>query len=215
MIRIGVAVHAIADTFSHFGFSGRHHDENNVGKIWHAKGDGGWRLKPLDSFVTDIFVPRIGHVEASAYPDYPYLKWRYTDGEGRQKTRDNLAFTSKALAYLFKKLQAARLSGAASSNLDVAHPKEFKTMMSLFKKGGTLEKRIQRWKEYTHARIYEKTHWRKLALSGDVEWDDMSPSERKSHTRKLKGRKHFDTSKWAYFHRSALKQRGLVLGWIN
>ena len=37
LVRIGVAVHAMADTFSHFGFSGRHHMENNVGKIWHAR----------------------------------------------------------------------------------------------------------------------------------------------------------------------------------
>jgi len=215
LIRMGVAVHTIADTFAHFGFSGRHHDENNVGKIWHTKSDGGWKLKPFDSFVTDVFVPRIGHVEASAYPDHPYLKWRYTDGNGRRKTRNNLAYTLKALQYLFKKLQTARFPESRASNLDQKHTADFNKMRSLFSLKGRLEKRIRRWRNYTHANTYKKTTWRKAALTGNVAWDDMSPSERKSHTKHLRGKAGFDTSKWAYFHRAALKQRSLVLGWIN
>ena len=93
LIRIGIAIHTIADTFAHFGFSGRHHDENNVGKIWHAKSGGGWELQYFESYIADMFVPRIGHVEASSYPDYPYLKWRYTNGNGSMRTRNNLEYS--------------------------------------------------------------------------------------------------------------------------
>lgn len=41
LIRIGVAVHTISDTFSHYGFSGRWNNENDVKGIW-LKENGGW-----------------------------------------------------------------------------------------------------------------------------------------------------------------------------
>jgi hypothetical protein len=85
----------------------------------------------------------------------------------------------------------------------------------MFRQRGDLDSRCETWMNYTGAREYDKTKWRRAALSGDVDWDDMSRSTRKIHTRKLKGKANFDNSKWAYFHRAALKQRSLVLGWIN
>ena len=215
LIRIGAATHTIADTFAHFGFSGRHHDENNVGKIWHAKSDGGWKLKPFESYIADMFVPKIGHVEASSYPDYPYLKWRYTNGNGSRRTRDNLKFSLNAVNYIYRKLKAARTPATPLTDLAQDHPDDYKKIKSLLQQRGDLDNRIQRWKNYTNATEYNKTSWRKAALIGNVEWDDMSPSERKFHTRRLKGKARFDISKWAYFHRAALKQRSLVLGWIN
>ena len=102
-----------------------------------------------------------------------------------------------------------------AADLAQDHPDDYKKIKSLLQQRGDLDNRIQRWKNYTNATEYNKTSWRKAALIGNVEWDDMSPSERKIHTRRLKGKAHFDISKWAYFHRAALKQRSLVLGWIN
>jgi len=215
LIRLGAAIHTIADTFAHFGFSGRHHDENNVGKIWYAKRDGGWKLKPFESYIADMFVPRIGHVEASSFPDYPYLKWRYTNGDGSRTTRDNLTFSLNGVNYIYKKLRAATTPAAPSAELAQDHPEDYREIKSLLQQRGDLENRIRGWKNYANAPEYNKTKWRKAALIGDVEWDDMSPSERKIHTRRLKGKANFDNSKWAYFHRAALKQRSLVLGWIN
>ncbi len=215
LIRIGVAIHTIADTFSHFGFSGRHHDENNVGKIWHAKKDGGWDLQFFESVVVDMFVPRIGHVEASSNPDYPYLKWRYTNGNGRRKTRDNLKYSLNAVNYIYKRLKSAKTPALPLTELDQDHPNDYRQIKSLLGKNGSLDRRIKRWKRYTNATEYKKVAWRQAALKGDVKWDDMSPSERKIHTRRLEGKVNFDNSKWAYFHRAALKQRGLVRGWIN
>ncbi len=215
LIRLGVALHTIVDTFAHFGFSGRHHDENNVGKIWHEKRGGGWKIKLLESFFADMFVPRIGHVEALEYPDYPYLKWRYTNGNGRRTTRDNLKHGLKGVNYIYNKLSAAKNQAVTTANLDQTYPDDYQEIKSLLQRRGSLEDRITGWKSYTNAPDYNKMKWRKAALKGDVEWDDMSPSERKIHTRRLKGRSNFDTSKWACFHRAALKQRGLVLFWIN
>jgi len=216
LIRMGVALHTIADTFAHFGFSGRHHDENDVGKIWHAKKSGGWKVQIFSSYIADVFVPRIGHVEASSYPDYPYLKWRYTRGDGSQKTRDNLQYSLNGINTIYKKLRAAGTSNPSPSDLSQDHPTDYQKMKSLLGKSGNLDDRIDRWITYTEAAEYDKTAWRKAALKGDhVDWDDMSPSQMKVHIEKLQGKAGFDQSKWAYFHRAAMKQRALVLGWIN
>ena len=216
LIRMGVALHTIADTFAHFGFSGRHHDENNVGKIEHAKKGGGWKVQFFSSYIADVFVPSIGHVEASSYPDYPYLKWRYTRGDGSQKTRDNLKYSLNGVNYIYNKLKAVRAPSNSPFDLSREHPEDFKRIKALLSKTGDLDERIQGWKEYTHATQYDKTTWRKAALKGDhVEWDRMSPSQMRVHTQKLRGKAGFDQSKWAYFHRAAMKQRSLVLGWIN
>ncbi|MDZ7699378.1 MAG: DUF6765 family protein [Deltaproteobacteria bacterium] len=216
LIRMGVALHTIADTFAHFGFSGRHHNENDVGKIWHARKGGGWKLQFFSSYIADVFVPRIGHVEASSYPDYPYLKWRYARGDGSQKTRDNLAYSLDGINAIYKKLKAARTSIPSPSDLSQDHPADYRTIKSLLGKSGDLDDRIDRWITYTRATEYDKTVWRKAALKGDhVKWDHMSPSQMKVQLEKLKGKAGFDQSKWAYFHRAAMKQRSLVLGWIN
>ena len=215
LIRLGVALHTVADTFSHFGFSGRHHDENNVGRIWHAKKSGGWQLQMLTSYIADLFVPRIGHVEAFEFPDQPFLKWRYTNNAGRKKPRDNLKFSLQGAKLIYNFLKVAKDPSAGPSDLEQDHPKDFKKIRSLFQKRGDLDSRCSQWKKYTGASEYNKTKWRQKALKGDIEWDDMSPSEIKIHNRKLKGKSGFDSSKWAYFHRAAFKQRSMVVGWLN
>ena len=172
-------------------------------------------MKPFESYIADMFVPRIGHVEASSYPDYPYLKWRYTDSSGSRITRDNLKSSIDAVNYIYRKFKAAKTPTSPCEDLAQDHPDDYKKIRALLQQTGDLDNRIQRWKNYTNAVEYNRTTWRKAALIGNLEWDDMSISERKIHTRHIKGKAHFDVSKWAYFHRAALKQRSLVLGWIN
>lgn len=215
LIRLGIALHTVADTFSHFGFSGRHHDENNVGRIWHAKKDGGWKLQPFESFVADIFVPRIGHVEAFKFPDQPYLKWRYTNDGGSRKTRDNHTFCMKGAGLIYRFLRKAYDPEAGTSKLQQDHPDDYLTIDRLFKKRGSLISRCKNWKSYTGAPEYDRRKWRREALKGDVDWDGMSRSDLKAHTKNLTGKTNFDQSNWAYFHRAALKQRSAVIGWLN
>jgi hypothetical protein len=215
LIRLGMTLHTIADSFAHFGFSGRHHEENNVGRIWLAKKDGRFKLDFLRSYVGDLFVPKIGHVEAFEYPDQPFLKWRYTNSRGRRKTRDNLATTLEAARQIYRILRHTRSSSTQTPDLEPDYPNDYREMKALFQRRGDLDSRCQRWRDFTHAPKYDKTKWRRAALEGDVKWDDMSRSERQAHTRTLRGKKGFDQSRWAYFHRAALKQRSLVLGWMN
>ena len=215
LIRLGVALHTVADTFSHFGFSGRHHDENNVGRIWNRKKDGGWELQTLKSFVGDIFVPRIGHIEAFDFPDQPFLEWRYTNNASQQRTRGNLKYSINGVKLIYHFLKLAKDPLTQSTDLAREHAMDFRKIRLLLKSKGSLSRRCDRWKNYTEAPEYNKTDWRQEALEGDVEWDNMSFNKRRYHTKKLKGKNGFDTSKWAYFHRAAFKQRSLVVSWLN
>ncbi|MHC4534553.1 MAG: DUF6765 family protein [Planctomycetota bacterium] len=214
LIRLGVALHTIADTFSHFGFSGRHHDENNVGYIWYAKKAGGWDFQTIKSYA-DVFVPRIGHVEAFESPDLPYLKWQYTNNDKKKSERYNLVYCMKGVKLIYSFLKTAKVPSVTSADLVHDYPNEFKKIQSLFEQTGSCASRCKRWKKYTNAPDYNKRKWRKEALKGNVNWDKMSRTRQKVHIRRLKGKPGFDTSKWAYFHRAALKQRSLVVGWLN
>jgi len=214
LIRLGVALHTVADTFAHFGFSGRHHDENNVGRIWLAK-DGGWELKILESYVADIFVPRIGHVEALEYPDWPYLTWRYTNNRGKKKLRNNLDYSLRGVRLIYHFLKTAKSPSTESTDLDDDHPGELNSIRKLLKRKGDLKRRCKRWKDYSSAPGYDRKKWRREALRGNVDWDYMSSSQMQTLKKELKGKTGFDDSRWAYFHRAALKQRSLVTGWLN
>jgi hypothetical protein len=213
LIRLGVAIHTIADTFSHFGFSGRHHDENDVGRIWHADSRGGWKLKFFESYA-DIFVPKIGHTEAFTFPDRPYLKWRYSNHGGKKLVRDNLKHCADGVKTVYRVLRSAAPSDAPEE-LDAGHPAEFKKMQSLFRSKGDLDGRCRQWKQYAGAPDYDRTRWRREALKGDVEWDNLSRSAQQAGLARLKGKVGFDNSKWAFFHRAALKQRNLVIEALN
>jgi len=112
-------------------------------------------------------------------------------------------------------LKLAKYPLIQSVDLECEHPVVFRKINSLLKSKGSIYKRCDMWKNYTGDPEYNKTKWRKDALKGDIEWDDMSPNDLKYHLKKFKGKADFDTSKWAYFHRAAFKQRSLVIGWSN
>jgi hypothetical protein len=215
LIRLGVALHAVADTFSHFGFSGRQHNENNVGTI-EFKEKGKWEPRFFETHA-DLFVPRIGHMEAFKFPDQPWLLWRYEDNNGNTIPRNNSEWCIKGAALIFQFLAAAKTKSSATppKNLYRDVPDDYKTMADLFAKKGSLDRRCTRWQEYTGAPEYDKHLWRKQAVKGNVEWDDMSRSTFRNHAVRLTGKKGFETSRWAFFHRAAFKQRSLVLGWLN
>ncbi|MBC2715717.1 MAG: hypothetical protein HF978_10455 [Desulfobacteraceae bacterium] len=215
LIRTGVALHAVADTFSHFGFSGRQHDENNVGTIWFKEKDK-WDARFFETHA-DLFVPRIGHLEAFKFPDQPWLLWRYEDNNGNPIPRNNTNWCLKGAALIYQFLAAAKTRSPAGQpkNLSRDFPEDYQTMADLFSQKGSLEKRCTRWKDYTQAQDYDKQTWRKQAVKGNVDWDDMSRSKFGNHAVRLTGKKGFETSKWTFFHRAAFKQRSLVLGWLN
>ncbi|SDJ01752.1 hypothetical protein SAMN04515654_12322 [Halanaerobium congolense] len=92
-IKLGITLHAYADTFSHQGFSGIASKVNDVEgvrennqiyisnfqllkeKRWKEIGT---RITTfLSELIKDRVVPAYGHGQVYSYPDIPYLEWRY------------------------------------------------------------------------------------------------------------------------------------------
>lgn len=225
LIRIGVALHTIADTFAHFGFSGRWHDENDVKDIHIGRSKKRWSLQDMFLSYGDIFIPRIGHLEAFALPDLPYMRWRYRDHDGVEHLRDNLACSLRGaeLIYCFLKMayncagvtMSAQIPFEPSNNLGKDRPDVFRRIGELLRLAGNEETRCAAWRASTGAEEYDHLKWRDQALEGNVAWDRQPRLAIKSHLLRLKGKPGFERSNWAYFHRAAWRQRALVTGWLN
>ncbi|RPJ71038.1 MAG: hypothetical protein EHM20_14950, partial [Alphaproteobacteria bacterium] len=84
---IGIAAHAYADTFAHFGFIGLKKKENRVKNdsvIVHVESNS---IKKYINFKMQEFQARVmgtmaeklpvGHASVYTFPDRPYLKWEY------------------------------------------------------------------------------------------------------------------------------------------
>lgn len=92
LYRLGIAMHTLADSWSHMSFTGRHNDENDVGKIWFEKGTK-WERQYINDWKWDV-APVIGHAECGHYPDQPFRRMQYElydiDGNKYKKlTRTN------------------------------------------------------------------------------------------------------------------------------
>lgn len=111
---MGVAAHAYADTFSHFGFSGVGSRYNRVdgdsfvfgdglepaiavyikGKereFFKRYGKGGGFIANIKSWLAETISGALGHGAVATYPDRPYLKWsfEYEYPKKQRVTRDN------------------------------------------------------------------------------------------------------------------------------
>jgi uncharacterized protein DUF6765 len=215
LVRIGVAIHTYADSFSHAGFSGRHSKENDVRgmSLWK---DGKWNESIIKKTILNL-APQIGHAEAGSYPDYSAQKWRCELGKSSQKLeRDNaLNFlkAAKAIYLYFCKIRKF-------NSVDLISWEDIEPMIvKLFKmKSLDVEKKCGKWRKEFNSLFpvesdlffYNKTKLREEALSGDSDWDDFSKRDwLREPTRKLK--ENFQKSLWVLFHKAALHQRHLVL----
>ena len=211
---IGTALHTIADATSHSCFSGRHDKENDVEAISLLQ-NGEYR----HLFWRNLFYslrPQIGHAEAGAYPDLPFLKWRYKNHSGKQIIRNNPGEYMKAAETIFRNLCEI------SPKEDTVHEwHEISGRISglLSYDDQDLEKRCAQWRhEFCEAfapepYLYDKLEWRKTALAenndGRVSWDKKPPSH--FATLRFEMSPDFFDSAWVNFHRAALRHRHFVL----
>lgn len=91
--RLGVSLHVYVDTWAHQGFSGIVSETNKISSLtgddyshenWFEK----LKTKLASEFV-DV-VSGLGHGAALHFPDMPWAKWQYTNGNGEIIERDNL-----------------------------------------------------------------------------------------------------------------------------
>lgn len=88
LVKLGMVLHAYADTFSHQGFSGLLSKVNDIKKCkplskiqwaWSDRISKGfkWFFKAKFDKKMDSVMPAYGHGQAMEYPDLPYAKWSY------------------------------------------------------------------------------------------------------------------------------------------
>jgi len=217
LCRIGVALHTLADTWSHKGFSGRDHEENDVESI-QIKKDKGWERLLLKNVYLDA-LPEIGHAEADYYPDYSYLTWKYKRKmTGEQILRHNTAEFLVAAEKIYRQLLKREKPGpnAAIPWEDICD----KIHTLLANPEPHLDKKCKCWSdtfEHMFSPLkfeYDHRGWRDKALrprsrQDTTDWDDIPrPSMERLE---FSARKGFYDSAWVQFHRAALMQRHSIL----
>ena len=226
VIRLGIVMHAYADTFSHQGFSGllsRINDiddlkpkfkgasltESMILRVKHYSNRAKYKLMKY----ADRFVPAYGHAQAVDFPDLPYLTWRYTYDasdysleDWSEKEVDN----TFRFRFAFEKI-SAHLRGYLEKNPE--HKDEsfiYPVTEELYKKLLSNERegvRIKNWRSFMTANgmfpenhpalTYDKYQWLKNAFS------DFS--KRKFDQRKVENVElapDFENKEWYSFYNS-------------
>ncbi|HNT25226.1 MAG TPA: hypothetical protein PKM21_12710 [Anaerolineales bacterium] len=238
LCRIGVALHAYADSWAHQDFSGRkEHGENDVEEIstYHRE-TRRWDHPLAENLLFDI-LPQIGHAEAGHFPDLSYQKWRFylCTPERRQIERDNVELFIHAARSIYHKLVPVdKISPSPLVPWNVLEPQLRTLFADPGKKPTTLDRsnlrayrsyqeknldlRCQAWQKtfgdwFSSAGelyAYDHSTWRREALEGDVDWDGYSERDWYQML-PLRSRPNFWNSRWVHFHRAALRQRHFVL----
>lgn len=113
--RLGVTMHVFADTWAHQGFAGVCHEINDVTLLDDEDQPDPSFQDRLKDYFGDIFdrtVNRfvgdalpLGHGPVLSFPDRPFLKWQYRDGDGLSIERNNTELFVQAAHEMCKFMQ--------------------------------------------------------------------------------------------------------------
>ena len=198
LIKLGIAFHTYADTWSHDGFSGRHSsEENDIKKIKIKEGAKFKSVNPLEQLVS-YAAPDVGHAEAGTLPDESNNDWKakYANKKG-SLGRDNPQEFLNAAEEIYNRLISV------SQNAGIGWGQLSTQIDQCLKNEGAWENTFQDINF-----DYSKFTWRANALSGDtVDWDDFD-DEADFH--KLDFEYTGNDMRWLLFHKAAYEQRMLI-----
>jgi hypothetical protein len=137
LYRVGVALHTLADTFSHQGFSGRENSENDVIDPQVLEGNE-WK-RPFLETAESVAAPLIGHAQAGELPDEPWREWRYQTKDGRKFDRDNQARCHIAAELIYEEL----LSEDMHNNFAAISGR----LSRIFRLSGSIDYRCHAWRK--------------------------------------------------------------------
>ena len=88
LCRMGIALHTLADTWAHQGFSGLKEAGNDVENIKvRDPFTKRWKKPLIENLIDDLLlvgIPDIGHADALYFPDVSYLEWKCEMGPAMQ-----------------------------------------------------------------------------------------------------------------------------------
>ncbi len=108
--RLGVAMHAYADTWTHQNFAGVNNKINEASNIVSSSKsmDKSFVNKIVNYFLSEAFP--LGHGAVLSYPDRPYLVWEYRNGFDRLIKRNNPEIFIDATDKMCRAMQCFRAS---------------------------------------------------------------------------------------------------------
>ncbi|MBX6423144.1 DUF6765 family protein [Thermosulfurimonas sp. F29] len=212
---LGIALHVLADTWSHQGFIGLTRPENEVDDLEvEGEGRGFWEF--LKEEFHDL-APKTGHAEALTIPDEPYRRWSYRDFRGDRHEIDNVERCLSAARECYRVL-SVWLEKYPGWRRWVGRPlEEIESLFGeLFEASGDLEERCRRWRkalregrffdpEPGEEPVYRRGAWFRQAV--EVEFDEETGL-------RYRWRRNFNRSHWRLFHAAAAYHRFVVLNEI-
>ena len=225
MYRLGIAMHTLADSWSHNSFTGRHNQENDVGKIWFQKGDK-FEKQTINDWKWDV-APAIGHLECGHYPDQPFRVMKYDlydirDKKFKNRTRRNPIRFKNAAKTCLKWLNDFKGNGGNGSTAWDESKPAMKCVDLLVKmKKEEAKDRIGKLKDhklfkdnfrklFDDKKDYTRNRWRDDAIIPKEPNDPWGEAKRRDLLHALP-KPGFDKSSFRLFHKAAKLQRAFIL----
>jgi len=224
LVKLGIVLHAYADTFSHQGFSGMLSKVNDIKKC-KAKGSVylGVRNRILHTFAQfgqekfielfDRILPGYGHVQAMVFPDIPYLVWSYEydysdrfHGSYKRVEIDNKERYQRGFKNIKHYLENYLLIHTQYMDKELKF-QNFELLLDTLISEGKDKKREKNWRRILiEQRLFDKSD-RELIIYEETKWtkEAFSNFDRKVFNhRKVQGVRlanDFSNSKWYQFYR--------------
>jgi hypothetical protein len=214
MCRIGVAVHTLADTWAHRGFSGRSHQENSVVEVNGKRGNIFVEL--FNRYLHDTS-PNIGHADAFKLPDLSHQRWSFRKKDAQEDKRYNPTDFLESAQSIYDLLLQARKDKSVKP---IPWTDIQDKIQDLFEeKQDKLEKKCDLW-EKAFSGLFTK----RVYHYDDERWKDDA-FELKDYTIKdlneltdedlaeveFKPKPTFFSSPWYHFHQAARIHQFLVI----
>jgi hypothetical protein len=230
LIKLGIALHTFADTYSHYNFSGRNSclDNNRKGIEFEDSEGGTWKKFRGGNKFESIMTPRFAHAVALGVPDFSHMRLRHATA-GAMITRNNPANYLKAAEEIYRILSSiikdrnttggtAAARGAAdywdtiSVNINKCISAYSRIEDYSVESSEVFHEKFKRYEDtFNCALSYSEEEWRRAAL--DTEQYDWINYSRGNYGRAR--HVHIGDLKWFYFHMEAHDQRHYVLDKIR
>lgn len=202
LIRLGIALHAYGDSWSHKHFSGRWNaGDNDIERIRVWNGN---QWKPVTCY---NILPDIGHAEALELPDQSHITWQYEhDQSGEVIYRHNTEESLHAAETIYDLL--CSITGVQPRW--EAYRRSVRKCLEL--PTDSVEKKFDGWKKhFPEVRFrYDPEKWRADALSGERHnWEHFLTTEEFGVPEAT------GDLKWFFFHTEAKRQRETVMRQIR
>jgi hypothetical protein len=204
LIKLGIALHSYADTWSHQGFSGKKsRKDNDIEGVGLYKGND---IEEVSDSLLGIFgeLAPIGHIQASVYPDRSNLTWRYEqDYDGVEVHRENTKIYLKAALTIYETL--CKFNDVGPSWKQIVDKINECLSVPTNSKKKKFKKYVEVFPEVKFD--YDHDEWRKAAMKkGYFNFGDYYAKDYKKLVCKFN-----NDMKWYYFHLEALNQRKFVM----